>query len=205
MSLKHPDAKWFNGVMKILGIDPGSRLIGHAIIQVNGRSIQCLESGATDFSKIKNFPERLRKIYLYGEDLIKSWGPDHVALEGLIYVKSPVALIKLAQARGAMLAAFAQRAPENIFEYSPNLVKLTAGGHGHSSKQGIQKVVGNILGIKGFKSLDESDALAVAICHALHFRPGVEGIERRQVSGRTNRSSSSLAQALGHKIKEKEL
>ena len=189
--------------MKILGIDPGSRLIGHALIEMKGGRIEYIQSKTQSFSQIDDFPTRIRAIYVHTKNLITEWRPDHVSIEGLIYVKSPTALIKLAQARGAILAALPEMYTERIFEYSPNLVKLTTSGHGHATKENVQLILGRMLGQREFATMDESDALAIAVCHALHLGP--MGQLMVQKSGRGKSGKNNLAASVQHMIKEKNL
>lgn len=114
------------------------------------------------------FLNRLSKAHEESLELVKRFKPDEIALESLIYVKSPTALIKLAQTRGAMLAAFLKSHPDKIFEYAPNLIKAAVSGHGHSDKEGMQKALQMMFGKNTtFKTHDESDALAIAVCHGL--------------------------------------
>ena len=157
--------------LRILGVDPGSLKAGYAVIEVNGRSLNYLHSGVFIYPAKAPFLERVNFIYNSFAALVQQWQPDEVALESLIYVKSPTSLIKLAQARGIMLAALREMEGK-IFEYSPNLVKSSVTGHGLADKVGVQKSLNMILGWrsgkKTFQTFDESDALAVAVCHSLH-------------------------------------
>jgi crossover junction endodeoxyribonuclease RuvC len=152
----------------ILGIDPGSRKAGYAIIEVKGKKISYLTSGAMKYDQVDEFIERLGLIYHSCDEVIKKFQPNEVAVEALIYVKSVEALSKLAQARGAMIAAFSQTRKGQIFEYSPNLVKSSVTGHGHASKEAVDKALSMMFGKINFKTTDESDALAIAVCHALN-------------------------------------
>jgi crossover junction endodeoxyribonuclease RuvC len=156
--------------MIILGIDPGSLKAGFAVIESEGRKFRYLHSGAMAYKDEGEFLDRLPVIYQSCEELVRLYNPQEIALESLIYVKSPTSLMKLAQARGVMLAAFAKTHHQKIFEYSPNLVKSSVCGHGHADKQSIQKSLRMILAMKdkNFDDFDESDALAVALCHALN-------------------------------------
>lgn len=161
--------------MIILGIDPGSRKAGFALIKVEGRKLSYLASTVIRYDD-EIFIKRLGNIYKSCTELIAEFKPEEIALESLIFVKSPTALIKLAQARGAMLAAASETHHGKIFEYSPNLVKSAAAGYGHASKEGIQKSLSLIYGNRKFKTDDESDALAVATCHALHRKSRMIGV-----------------------------
>lgn len=154
--------------MIILGIDPGSRKAGYALIECEGRHFKYLDSGTLLLEKEGEFLNRLSKAHEESLELVAKFKPDEIALESLIYVKSPTALIKLAQTRGAMLAAFLGTHKDKIFEYAPNSVKATVTGHGHADKEGIQRSLQMIFGkATKFKTHDESDALAIAVCHGL--------------------------------------
>jgi crossover junction endodeoxyribonuclease RuvC len=184
----------------VLAIDPGSVTAGYALLKKEGRHISYIASGIMKFKADHEFLLRIQDIYTQTMKLIEVYNPDEVALESLIFVKSPAALIKLAQSRGAMLAALTQRYHEKIFEYSPNLVKSTVTGHGHADKEGVQKFITQYLGLTEFKSHDESDALAIALCHLLS---GGALMQKEKKSSRIK--GSGLAAALAHKIKEPHL
>ncbi len=154
--------------MKILGIDPGSRKTGWALIEVNGKKITYIKSGVLRFDHVDEFIDRLGLIYKSCHQLQIELAPNEISFESLIYVKSVEALSKLAQARGAMVAAFMQDYSGRVFEYSPNLVKSSVTGHGHADKAAVEKAVQMMFGKLSFKSADESDAIAIAVCHALN-------------------------------------
>ena len=155
-------------MQRILGIDPGSRKAGWALIEVEGRKLSYVASGVLHFEKIDEFLDRLAVIHTSIKNLVEEYAPTEVALESLIYVKSIPALSKLAQARGAMIAGLSEKYQGKIFEYSPNLIKSTVTGHGHAAKEGVEKSLRMIFGKLEFKTHDESDALAIAVCHALN-------------------------------------
>lgn len=177
----------------ILGIDPGSRTAGFAVIKKQGRKLEYIDSGIMKYDHIDEFLLRLGEIQRSCEQLQEKFCPDEVAFESLVYVKNPTSLIKLSQARGAMIAAFLRSTSLPICEYSPNLVKSTVVGHGHADKLGVQKGLKMIFrgqGIKEFKTHDESDALAIAVCHALNMRKG----------GVTTSSKGNSLKKLGEQI-----
>lgn len=154
--------------MRILGIDPGSLKAGYAIVEVNGKKINLIHSGVFSFGKDQDFFSRLIELNYKTKEIIKEFQPEECALESLIYVKNVSSLAKLSQARGAMISALDGMDSNKIFEYSPNLIKSMVSGHGHSSKEAIEKMVQLFIGKKlSFKTSDESDALAIAICHSL--------------------------------------
>jgi crossover junction endodeoxyribonuclease RuvC len=154
--------------MIILGVDPGSRKAGYALIEVEGRKFKYITSGVLRYDKIDEFVDRLGVIYKSCEELVEKYQPHEISIESLIYVKSVTALAKLAQARGAMIAGFMKTHQGKVSEYSPNLIKSSVTGHGHASKEGVEKTLSMIFGPLKFKSNDESDALAIALCHALN-------------------------------------
>jgi crossover junction endodeoxyribonuclease RuvC len=183
----------------VLAIDPGSVTAGYALLQKEGRKIHYIESGILKFNGKDEFLHRVKDIYDQTLALIEKHQPDEVALESLIFVKSPQALIKLAQSRGTMLAALSQKCNEKIYEYSPNLVKSTVAGHGHADKEGIQKVLLQYFGLSNFKTHDESDAVAIALCHLLNRGSVLVALPKTK---KTKNMGNGLASALAHKIKE---
>lgn len=167
--------------MRILGIDPGSRKAGWGIIEIEGRKISYIASGTMSYDTKVDFIDRLAEISQSVTSLLNEYSPDEVAFESLVYVKSVEALSKLAQARGAMIGAAGDKYFGKLFEYSPNLVKQTVAGHGLSKKEGVAKMVSMLLGVKEFKSADESDALAIAICHSLLRKTQVKKVAEERV------------------------
>lgn len=154
--------------MIILGIDPGSRKAGYGLVRVEGRKMFYLASGVLRYDHVDEFIDRLGLIYQSCDELLKKYEPMEISVEALIYVKSVEALSKLAQARGAMIAAFSNTHKGKVFEYSPNTVKSSVTGHGHATKESVDKALSMMFGKIDFKTADESDALAIAVCHALN-------------------------------------
>lgn len=185
--------------MIVLAIDPGSVTAGYALLKKEGRKITYITSGILKFDSKVEFLHRVKSIFEQTESLVAAYVPDEIALESLIYVKSPDALIKLAQSRGTMLAALSKNYHEKIYEYSPNLVKSTVTGHGHADKEGIQKFLKQYLGISEFKTHDESDACAIALCHLLNRDVRLPVEKKKRSSGK---NGTGLAAALSHRIKE---
>jgi crossover junction endodeoxyribonuclease RuvC len=184
----------------VLAIDPGSVTAGYALLKKEGRKITYIASGILKFDSKVVFLHRVKDIFEQTENLLSQFSPDEIALESLIYVKSPDALSKLAQSRGTMLAALSRDYHEKIYEYSPNLVKATVTGHGHADKEGIQKVLKQYLGLTDFRTHDESDACAIALCHLLNRDVLRLPVEKKKRS--TKQKGSGLAAALSHRIKE---
>jgi crossover junction endodeoxyribonuclease RuvC len=187
----------------VLAIDPGSVTAGFALLEKEGRKINYIASGILKFNSDDVFLHRVKDIYEKTLELVTRFQPDEIALESLIFVKSPTALIKLSQSRGVMLAALSQKYHQKIYEYSPNSVKSSVAGHGHADKESIQKILGQILGLKDFQTHDESDAVAIALCHLLnHDVTRIAIPKKKKVS---KKFGTGLAAALAHKIKEPSL
>lgn len=178
--------------MIILGIDPGSRKAGYALIEVQGKKISYLASGALKYDHVDEFIDRLGLIYQSCEEILKKYQPDEISVEALIYVKSVEALSKLAQARGAMVAAFSRTHQGKVFEYAPTLVKSSVTGHGHASKEAVDKALGMMFGKMTFKTADESDALAIAVCHALNRSMRLRLMEKKPAPLTTNSRGKTL-------------
>jgi crossover junction endodeoxyribonuclease RuvC len=153
--------------MIILGIDPGSRKAGFGVIESVDRRIKYISSGVMRYEHHGVFIDRLGLIYSSLIKIIQEFNPSEVAIESLILVRNVNSMAKLAQARGAMIAAISRTHKGRVFEYSPNMVKASVSSYGHSSKEGVKRSLMFLIGKKEFISDDESDALAVSICHAM--------------------------------------
>jgi len=149
-----------------MGIDPGTINCGCAFLTIRDAKVARVK---TQLIKVESKFKIIERVMIIGDkirDLIKEISPDEVAVESLIYVKNPKALIALAQARGAILAALGTNYVDRINEYSPNLAKSLVTGHGHADKEMVQKGLSLSLGINlTFSSYDESDALLLAMGH----------------------------------------
>ena len=154
--------------VKILGIDPGSLKTGYALVEIDGRDTTILTSGFVDLRGEKDFFLRLSILYDFFLDFIEKHGHEfEVAVESLIYVKNISSLAKLAQARGVVLSVLLSQSCQ-VYEYAPNLIKSAVSGYGHAPKGSLAKALGFLFPQHTFSSDDESDALALALCHSLY-------------------------------------
>jgi len=183
--------------MRVLAIDPGSVCAGFAVCELQGRKMRYIASGVLRFNAKDDFLERIKFIYEEALRLLQQYQPDEIALEGLIYVKSPTSLMKLAQARGAMLAALTQT-DRPIHEYAPTAIKATVAGHGGTDKEGMQKLLRLHMGPIDFKTHDESDAVAIAFCHMMHKTSPLPRIPQKK----TAKKGRGLSASLAHRVKE---
>lgn len=150
--------------MKVLGIDPGSRVTGYGVVEKQKNSLIALLQG--DVRQAANTSLSSFMITLYNQLLavIDDMSPDAMAIEDIFYGKNVKSLIKQAHVRGvAILAGSMRHIP--VFEYSPLEVKQAVVGYGRAEKIQVQKMVTTILRLPELPPADTADALAVAICH----------------------------------------
>ena len=154
-------------MMRILGVDPGSRVTGYGLIDENGGLISYVASGCIKTSGI-DFNARLADIYRGIESVIDDFEPAEVAIEEVFFAKNPQSALKLGQARGAAIAAMvAHNMP--VAEYAARYVKQAVVGTGRATKIQVQHMVKAALALSASPSADAADALAVALCH-VHSR-----------------------------------
>ncbi len=157
--------------MNILGLDPGSRNCGFAIVELNQRKLSLIQAG---FIKMREqtLQHRISE-FLEGYDLtIKTCQIDSVAIEDIFYAYNPQSVIKLAQFRGALSLKILQDFG-NFAEYTPLQVKKALTGNGKANKMQVAFMAKKILNLKGdIKPLDITDAIAVAITHAQRIKIG---------------------------------
>jgi crossover junction endodeoxyribonuclease RuvC len=181
--------------MIILGVDPGSRLMGFGCIEKNGNQLRVLEHGTIrlfhkEYEKIpvdETTPSRLKEIFEKLSEVVKKHKPQALAVEKVFFAKNAISALKLGQARGVVLLVGAIYDLE-IYEYSVTEIKSMVTGHGRSDKDQVAKMLQMILGAQQFETADASDALALAVGHAMANRNGL----RDTVSKASKKKSSSL-------------
>jgi crossover junction endodeoxyribonuclease RuvC len=160
--------KQFRG--RVLGIDPSLRGSGFAVLDYgDSNSVQIIESATLKLHRKLSMPECLGAIGNQVDDFLNQHSVDHVAIEQTIYVQNFQTAQILGAARGAAIAAAAMRGLP-IFEYAPLRVKKAVVGKGRASKEQVARTVQNITGTDFEQRFDESDAAAVALCHAFTWR-----------------------------------
>lgn len=151
-------------VRRILGIDPGSRVTGFALIDSDGMHSRHVASGCIRVGG-EPWPERLGSLFREVSVVVARYAPTELAVEQVFFARDPSAALKLGQARGAILCA-ALQAGVAVFEYSPKAVKLAVVGTGGADKGQVQHMVKVLLSLEHEPAEDEADALAAALCHA---------------------------------------
>ena len=154
--------------MKVLGIDPGSEVLGWGIVEGSGQKYQLIDFGTIKSSPRAQFSKRLLKIADGVEKLFTEFQPDVLSIEEAFYAVNVNVALKLGHVRGAVLVV-AERAGVEIGEYSPRLIKQTVVGYGNAEKHQVQEMVRLLLKLQKVpEPHDAADALAVAICHFHH-------------------------------------
>ncbi len=149
----------------ILGLDPGTNIMGYGIICIKGSTISLLQYGVIHLNKYVGHELKLKKIFERVLSLVDEYKPDEVALEAPFFGKNVQSMLKLGRAQGvAMSAALSREIP--IVEYAPKKVKQSVTGNGNASKEQVARMLMTLLTIRELpKLLDATDALAVAVCH----------------------------------------
>jgi crossover junction endodeoxyribonuclease RuvC len=149
--------------MRILGIDPGSRLTGFGVIEISGDRAIAVRHGVIRTGE-GEFPQRIGVIFQRICDVIDELQPAEVAIETVFVSRNASSALKLGQARGAALCAAVSRELP-VAEYSPRSIKQAMVGRGGADKTQVQHMVSVLLGLETSPEEDAADALAVALCH----------------------------------------
>ena len=149
----------------ILGIDPGTTIMGFGIIKVVKKQMQFLQLNELQLNKYDDHYVRLKHIFERTIELIDTFHPDEIAIEAPFFGKNVQSMLKLGRAQGvAMAAGLSRDIP--ITEYAPKKIKMAITGNGNASKEQVAKMLQSILGLKELpKNLDSTDGLAAAVCH----------------------------------------
>lgn len=151
--------------MRILGIDPGTRITGYGIIEQQGNRLLHVDNGAIVTRSSDPLALRLRTIHAQIVQIIEQYRPETMAIEEIFIAQNPQSALKLGHARGsAMLAGI--NAGLEVHEYTALQVKSAVVGYGKAAKLQVQQMVRTLLHLPECAQEDASDALAVAICHA---------------------------------------
>ena len=177
--------------MRVLGIDPGSRITGYGLVEQQGSRLLHIDNGAIFTDRATDFPDRLRMVFEGISRVIAEYRPEVVAIEDVFVSENVRSALKLGQARGAAIAA-AVHAGLPVAEYTASQVKQAVVGQGRAGKDQVQRMLKMLLGLTEVAQSDASDALAVAVCHinSYHLRektgPAV-AVSRRSSSWRNYR------------------
>lgn len=151
----------------IIGIDPGTNVMGYGILGVNGKTPSMIAMGVVKLSKFESHYLRLRRIHSRVLGLVEQYLPDEMAIEAPFFGKNVQSMLKLGRAQGVAMAAALER-DIPIAEYEPRKIKMAITGNGAASKEQVQEMLRRILKIEReqlLPELDATDALAAALCH----------------------------------------
>ena len=150
----------------ILGIDPGTTIMGYGLIQIKGKEMELLQMGVLHLSKLSSHALKLKRIFERTLTMIDEYKPDELAVEAPFFGKNVQSMLKLGRAQGVAMAAGLYR-DIPIFEYSPKKIKKSITGNGNASKEQVAAMLKSLLTIKEMpKHLDATDGLAAAVCHS---------------------------------------
>ena len=153
----------------ILGIDPGTTLMGYGLIKVVNNKMVFLLLNELNLSKYSDHYLKLKHIFDRTIELIDNYKPDEISIEAPFFGKNVQSMLKLGRAQGVSIAA-ALNSNIPITEYSPKKIKMAITGNGNSSKEQVAKMLKSMLKIKELpKNLDSTDGLAAAVCHFFNY------------------------------------
>src|SRR5262249_37491063 len=179
-----------HGGVCVLGVDPGTRLAGYAVLVVRRGVVECRDLGVVALPGEWSLPRRLAQLSLEMSRIVRTYEPDGVAGEQGSYAQDIRTALVLGQARGVVVGAAALAGAE-VFEYSPREVKRAVTGNGAASKQQVQGMVRRLLALGRAPGADEADAAALALCHLDRARRGA--IPRVEIPLRRRTSRWSLS------------
>lgn len=161
----------------ILGIDPGTTIMGFGLIKVMNNNMEFMMLNELQLSKYDHHYLKLKHIFNRTLELIDNYHPDEIAIEAPFFGKNVQSMLKLGRAQGvAMAAGLSRDIP--ITEYSPKKIKMSITGNGNASKEQVAKMLQSLLGIKTLpKNLDSTDGLAAAVCH--FYNAAKEGPQKK--------------------------
>ena len=159
----------------ILGIDPGTMVMGYGLILQRGKELSMIRMGVLKLSKLENQALKLRKIFERVLEIIDEYHPDELAIEAPFFGKNVQSMLKLGRAQGvAMAAALYRDIP--IFEYSPRKIKQSITGNGAASKEQVAAMVQKLCNFTEHPDyLDATDAMAAAVCHSFQNQLNIVG------------------------------
>ena len=159
----------------ILGIDPGTTIMGYGLIHIKGKNMELMQMGVLHLSKLSSHELKLKRIFERTLAMIDEYKPDELAVEAPFFGKNVQSMLKLGRAQGVAMAAGLYR-DIPIFEYSPKKIKKSITGKGNASKEQVAAMLKSLLTIKEMpKHLDATDGLAAAVCHFFQRNVGLKG------------------------------
>ncbi len=162
----------------ILGIDPGTLIMGYGLIHIQNNKLSLITLGVIKLDKLDEHSDRLKKIFERVVVLIEEHKPDELAIEAPFFGKNVQSMLKLGRAQGvAIAAALSKNIP--MTEYSPKKIKMSVTGNGNASKEQVAAMLENLLNFKNEdKYMDATDALGAAVCHYFQNKTAAGGAKK---------------------------
>jgi crossover junction endodeoxyribonuclease RuvC len=185
----------------ILGIDPGTNILGYGIIKVKGNTMELVVMGVLRLEKIAEHSDKLHKIFNRVVSLIDEYKPQELAIEAPFFGKNVQSMLKLGRAQGVAIAsALSKNIP--IQEYSPKKIKQSITGNGNASKEQVSEMLKTLLNFKETPEfLDATDGLAAAVCHYFQSKPGLTGSKKSYTGWKAFLADNPAKQVKGLKSK----
>jgi crossover junction endodeoxyribonuclease RuvC len=153
--------------MRILGIDPGVAIVGYAVVNMSGSVVEIVDYGSIQTAQEKLHVDRLCEVGRDIQHVVSTYSPDELSIERLFFSKNVKTALAVAEARGVLLERVRSLGVD-VFEYSPQEVKIALTSHGLSTKRQVQEMVMKVFDLKEMPQPDDvADALAIAYCHAV--------------------------------------
>ena len=186
----------------ILGIDPGTAVMGYGLIKETGTRIELISLGVVKMEKIEDHMLKLQRIFEKTVALIDNYKPDCMALEAPFYGKNIQVMLKLGRAQGVAMAAGLSR---NIVinEYAPRKIKQSITGNGNAAKEQVAAMLQTLLNFKETPDfLDATDGLAVAVCHSFQRITTGKSSSKKSYSGWDTFAKDNTARITGSTVKK---
>lgn len=186
---------------RILGIDPGTNILGFSVIEIQGKSIKLIEMSVLKLGKIDDMSKRMKVLFDTISNVIDKYQPEILSIEAPFFGKNVQSMLKLGRAQGLCIAAALSK-DMPFYEYSPRKIKQSITGNGASSKEQVALMLQRIIEFETMpKDLDATDALAAAVCHSYQKELEIETEDNKKIKTKKSSSWSSFVINNPEKIK----
>ena len=186
---------------RILGIDPGTNILGFSVIEIQGKSIKLIEMSVLKLGKIDDMSKRMKVLFDTISNVIDKYQPEILSIEAPFFGKNVQSMLKLGRAQGLCIAAALSKDIPFI-EYSPRKIKQSITGNGASSKEQVALMLQRIIEFETMpKDLDATDALAAAVCHSYQKELEIETEDNKKIKTKKSSSWSSFVINNPEKVK----
>ncbi len=177
---------------RILGIDPGTNILGFSVIEIQGKSIKLIEMSVLKLGKIDDMSKRMKVLFDTISNIIDKYQPEILSIEAPFFGKNVQSMLKLGRAQGLCIAAALSK-DIPFYEYSPRKIKQSITGNGASSKEQVALMLQRIIEFETMpKDLDATDALAAAVCHSYQKELEIETEDNKKIKTKKSSSWSSF-------------